>query len=416
MLLDKDILEKTKRETQDLLVELINIPSTRGNEEPAIRLFHDAITPYVDKREFIDVDDSIMEDPDYAFRLPEISYVDTHNLECFIHGQGSSGAIVFNTHMDVVPPSEGQENAFSARIEKGVIFGRGACDAKGQAVTLFALSMLLKEHNIRPSGDLIFHLVFEEENGGNGTLAMVRRGLEAEAAIVLEPSELAVIPAVRGAVWFHLKTFGQSGHSGSKSSTVSALKKAIQAMDILENYHDRLLVESRGHPLFDYFEDPMPITFGECSAGRWPASVPSEATVRGVLGFLPNKNRFMVQEEMRESIRSEGDDWLRNHFELTFPMLNSDGFILPIDHSLVKRLVKSVKKNGCQGDVRAMTAACDAWYYNNQVGIPTVVFGPGSLSYAHGKDEHIRIDDIMKAATILMDFVKKETQVEVSDE
>jgi acetylornithine deacetylase len=348
-----------------------------------------------------------MEDPDYAFRLPEISYEDSHNLACVIRGQGDSGATVFNTHLDVVPPSEGQDDAFSARIEDGVIFGRGACDAKGQAVTLFALAMLLKKHDIRPGGDLIFHLVIEEENGGNGTLAMVRRGVDADAAVVLEPSELAVIPAVRGAVWFHLRTFGQAGHSGSKRSTVSALKAAVQAMDILEDYHDRLLAGSRGHPLFDVYEDPMPITFGECRAGRWPASVPSEAVLRGVLGFLPNKDRFTVQEEMRQAIRSGGDAWLRDHFELTFPMLNSDGFSLPADHLLVERLVSAVKENGSPGEVRAMTAACDAWFYNNQLEIPTVVFGPGSLSHAHGVDEHIRIDDIMTAAGILLDFVRQ---------
>jgi acetylornithine deacetylase len=401
------ISNQIKQEVQDLLLGLIHIPSIRGKEGPAMRFLHNIICTYVDQCNLVTIDDSLIEDPDYAFPLPGFSYEDTPNLECIIRGRGESQSIVFNTHIDVVPPSEGQTNAFSPHSTNGIIYGRGACDAKGQVATLLALAMLIKEQNIRPKGDLVFHIVIEEENGGNGTLAMVRRGVYAQAAVVLEPSELAVIPAVRGAVWFQLETFGHAGHSGSKSSTVSALKNAVQAMGIMERYHDRLLEESRGNPLFDCFQDPMPITFGECHAGKWPASVPSEATLRGVLGFLPNKDRFQVQKELRHAIESEGDDWLRDHFKLTFPMLNSDGYSLKVDHSLVTHLVNAAQINECEGDVKGMTAACDAWFYNNMADIPTVVFGPGSLSHAHSKDEQIRLEDILKAAQILLDFVKE---------
>lgn len=393
------------QEVRRLLFELIAIPSTRGKEGPAMRCLQQRIAPYVDSAELIFVDDTLMDDRDYAFPIKGISYQDTPNLECIIRGKGNGPKIIFNTHLDVVPPSEGQENAFTPVIQNGVIFGRGACDAKGQAATLFALAMLMKQKKVRPPGDIIFHFVFEEENGGNGTLAMIRRGVEADAAIVLEPSELAIIPAVRGAVWFQLKTYGQAGHSGSKSSTVSALEKAIRGMQILEQYHDRLLYASRGIPLFDEFEDPMPITFGQCTAGKWPASVPSEAVVRGVLGFLTNKNRFDVQEEMRQAILKEGDSWLRDNFELTFPMLNSDGNIIPVDHPLTQTLVRVAREHGLPGEVRAMTAACDAWFYNNQAKIPTVVFGPGSLTYAHSQNEQIRLEDILTATAILLDFV-----------
>lgn len=393
-----------RQKVGELLLELIAIPSTRGNEGPAMRHLQENIAPHVDSAELIYVEDTLMQDPDYAFRVPGLTYEDTPNLECTLRGTGNGPRIVFNTHLDVVPPSEGQEDAFSPQIRDGVVYGRGACDAKGQAATLFALALLIKEKQLSPPGDIIFHFVFEEENGGNGTLAMIRRGIEADAAIVLEPSELAIVPAVRGAVWFQLKTFGQAGHSGSKGSTVSALAKAVQGMKILAGYHDRLLCASRGMALFDEYEDPMPITFGQCHAGRWPASVPSEAVVKGVLGFLPNKNRFQVQEEMRQAILKEGDAWLREHFELTFPMLNSDGNVIPVDHPLTQGLVRAARKQGLPGQVRAMTAACDAWYYNNQAGIPTVVFGPGSLTFAHSQNEQIALDDIMTAAAILADF------------
>jgi acetylornithine deacetylase len=270
----------------------------------------------------------------------------------------------------------------------------------------YALALLLRERGRRPAGDLIFHFVVEEECGGNGSLAMVRRGVRADAAVVGEPSNLAVVPAVRGAVWFELRVFGRAGHSGNVAGRVSAVDKAIQAIQILQGYHDRLLAASRHLPLFDQFPDPMPLTVGQFQAGHWPSSVPAEAVLKGVLGFLPNKNRRQVMDEMRAELQAHGDEWLREHFELTFPMLHSDGNMLPADHPLVTALLAAVRRNGLPEKVTALTGSADPWFYQNLAGIPTVIFGPGSIVHAHAKDEQVRLDDILTAAAVLADFVE----------
>jgi acetylornithine deacetylase/succinyl-diaminopimelate desuccinylase-like protein len=54
-----------------------------------------------------------------------------------------------------------------------------------------------------------------------------------------------------------------------------------------------------------------------------------------------------------------------------------------------------------------MTASCDSWFYNNQINIPTVVFGPGSLRFAHTNDEQIGLDEIGTAAAILVRFLRE---------
>ena len=54
-----------------------------------------------------------------------------------------------------------------------------------------------------------------------------------------------------------------------------------------------------------------------------------------------------------------------------------------------------------------MTASCDSWFYNNQLGIPTVVFGPGSLRFAHSNEEQIQLDEILDAAVILVRFIQR---------
>jgi acetylornithine deacetylase len=248
--------------------------------------------------------------------------------------------------------------------------------------------------------------VVEEEVGGNGTIAMVRRGEKADACIVMEPTDMRILSSVRGAVWFRVICTGRPGHSGSAATTVSALKMAIQAIATLEKYHAKLLAESRGIPIFDPFPNPMPITFGKLQAGDWPATAPAKATVEGVLGLLPNKTRYQVMEEMRQAIVESGDEWLRDHFELQF-MYRHDAHVLDTGHPLVTGLANCVKEAGAPGEVTAMTASCDSWFYNNQLGIPSVVFGPGSLGFAHTNDEQIRLDDIATAAGVLVRFIDK---------
>ena len=84
------------------------------------------------------------------------------------------GSLIVNTHLDVVPASSGQDRPFDGRVEDGVVFGRGACDCKGQAAMFYLALAAIKEMGIELKGDLIGHLVIEEECGGNGTLAFVR--------------------------------------------------------------------------------------------------------------------------------------------------------------------------------------------------------------------------------------------------
>ena len=401
-----NIPDSIRQEVQALLLDLLRFPSTRGQEGPAIRYLHDRMQPLTDECQLVPIDAALMQDPDYAFPLPGHTYRDTPNLECRIKGGGGGPTVLFNTHLDVVPASEGQVDAFDPRARDGVIYGRGACDAKGQAAMFYALARLVRERGWRPAGDLIFHFVVEEECGGNGTLAMVRRGVRADAAVVGEPSNLAVVPAVRGAVWFELRVFGRAGHSGNVAGRVSAVDKAIQAIRILQDYHDQLLAASRHLPLFDQFPDPMPLTVGQFQAGHWPSSVPSEAVLKGVLGFLPNKNRHQVMDEMRAALQQYGDEWLREHFQLSFPMLHSDGNRLPVDHPLVTALLAAARRQGLPEKVTALTGSADPWFYQNMAGIPTVIFGPGSIVHAHAKDEQVRLDDILTAAGVLADFVE----------
>ncbi len=396
-------VRSVRTQAEKFLCELIRLPSLPGKEAGAIdcaaRWF--SLLAEVER---IPLSNALLQDEDYSDPVPGLHYDGRSNLRLRLAGTGGEGrSLLFNTHLDVVPASEGQARPFDPASADGVVRGRGACDAKGQVATIFTVLAALDKLKIRLKRDLLVHLVVEEEVGGNGTLAMARRGETADGCIVMEPTDLRILTSVRGAVWFRVTCTGKPGHSGRAADTVSALKMAIRTIEILEGFHARLLAASRGIPLFDPYPNPMPITFGKLRAGNWPASAPAQAVIEGVLGLLPNRTRFEVMAEMRQAILDEADEWLREHFQLEF-MYRHDAHVLDPKHPLPAGLAACCRDAGLAGEVGAMTASCDSWLYNNQMHIPSVVFGPGSLAVAHSRDEQIRMDDIEQAAISLLRF------------
>ena len=393
-------------ETVDFLEQIIQFHSLSGQEEDVIQFLYKKFQPLADEVKLVPLSDDLLNDPEYSSPIQGIKYNGRQYLKLMIRGTGSGKSVILNAHTDVVPASAKDKDQFKPYQKNNAVYGRGACDDKGQIATFYLLLKIIKEKGLKFKGDIIFHIVVEEENGGNGTLAAIRSGDKANAVIVLESSSLKIFSAIRGAVWFKVTCFGESGHSGYSGTSASALKMAIQVMQILENYQKKLLSESKGIPLFDEYENPMPITFGKLHAGNWPASTPNKAVLEGVLGFLPNKTRFEIMQEIENEIRQKGDEKLRDNFKLEFTYRH-DAHTLDINHPLVTVLSEACSQAGETPQVSAMVASCDSWFYSKLLNIPAVVFGAGDLKNAHSSDEHIEVKQIQLAAEILLNFLNR---------
>ena len=389
--------------TLEFLRDLISFPSTSGEEHELMCWAEEAFEDLGVEVDRLPLSETIKEDEDYSSPIPNIQYDGRFNLRLRLPGSGGGRSLLLNTHTDVVPPSRGQEKPFEAVEADGIIHGRGACDAKGQVATIYLALAALGNLQAKPAGDLIVHLVVEEENGGNGTLAMARAGEKADGCIVMEPTAGKILTSVRGAVWFRVLCHGKAGHSGRAGETVSALTLARKAMDALEKYHADLLAASRGLALFDKYENPMPITFGRLAAGDWPATAPARATLEGVLGFLPNKTRYEVMKEFRAALAAS-DPALKERVDVEF-IYRHDCHVLDPGHPLAATLRQCCGDWNLPAEVDAMTASCDSWMYHNQLGIPTLVYGPGTLSHAHSNEEQIAVRQIAEAGCVLSDFV-----------
>jgi acetylornithine deacetylase len=394
------------KETIDLLCDMIRFPSVPGQEQDLIQFLAGVFVPLVDELALAPISPELVNDPDYSSPIPGLVYTGRCNLVARIRGTGGGRSLIVNTHADVVPPTEDQDEAFEPRLDGGFIYGRGACDAKGQIAVLWAALRHLKAAGTQPRGDVILHIVVEEENGGNGTLALIRDDrAPADGVVVLEPTNLQIVTAARGAVWFRITCDGHSCHVGSASQSVSALQVAALVMQTLENYRDQLTAASKGVPPFEMFEDPAPLVFGRLCAGSWPATVPGKAVLEGVLGFLPNKTKEQIMAEMRAAVLQSEDPRPHQSCGLEFTFRH-DPYVTPAGSPLATLMQKAVTDCGGKAILAAMPASSDAWLYNNRLQIPTIMFGAGELADAHTAHERITLTDLARAADILATFIR----------
>ena len=393
-------------ETTAFLDKLVRFKSLSSYEGPAVKWVHEQFRDIADVCELVPVPEDIVNDPDYSFRIDERPYEGRHNARAVKKGDGSGKSVIFNAHIDVVPASEGQKRPFDPYVEDGIMYGRGTCDCKGQVAVMWTVLRAMKKLGIKPEGDIILHFVIEEETGGNGTLALIRRGEEADCCINLEPTENNVYASIRGAVWFTGTVFGRAGHSGSAQTTVSALKMAIEAIKIIEDYNRELLEKTHGEdPLFLKYKNPMPVTFGQMQAGDWPAMAPQKAVFKGVFGLLTTPKE-QVMSEIVERVKTRGPEWLKDNFEMTFSYRHDTSRLDP-EHPMVGMLLNSYKEAGVKSEISSANFGADAWFYNNILGIPTVTSGCGSISHAHTMVEQVTLKDIVKEAAAMTIFIKE---------
>ena len=133
--------------------------------------------------------------------------------------------VVFCTHMDTVPPY------IAPRFEGDMVYGRGACDAKGQIVSMYAACKALEAE-----GELGFGLLLlsGEETGSFGAKAFAKEAFSATYLIVGEPTELKMVSASKGTKSFDLKFKGEAFHSGYPQYGRSAVSMFVEFMNSLD--------------------------------------------------------------------------------------------------------------------------------------------------------------------------------------
>ncbi|WP_371404227.1 ArgE/DapE family deacylase [Kribbella sp. NBC_00662] len=307
-------------------------------------------------------------------------------------GGDATPGLIFNGHVDVVPG-----DAFDARIEDGVMWGRGTCDMKGGVAAILGAVSAIVASGIRLRKPLAVHTVVGEEDGGLGAFATLRRGHRGEACLIAEPTAGAAIPANAGSLTFRLEVPGLATHGSTRSRGVSAIEKFTVIQHALQELEARRNQDP--HPLLAHLDLANPLSVGTISAGDWASTVPDHLIAEGRYGVRLGEPLDAARKAFEDAIAGIEDDWLRDHpVKVSWPGGAFASGVLPDGDPLLTDTVQAVIDTGRPApEVRGAPYGSDLRLYA-AAGIPTLQYGPGDVRYAHAADEHVALADVLHAA------------------
>jgi acetylornithine deacetylase len=163
-----------------------------------------------------------------------------------LRGSGGGRSLMLNGHEDTVGV-EGMPSPFDAEIRGGRLYGRGAHDMKGSLAACVGAVKALVDAGSRLRGDVVVAAVADEEYGSLGTVEVIG-ARRTDAAIVTEPTNLAICLAHKGYAWIEVETRGRAAHGSRFDEGIDAnmrMGRYLARLDALE----QSLRSGRAHPL-----------------------------------------------------------------------------------------------------------------------------------------------------------------------
>ncbi|WP_181706107.1 M20 family metallopeptidase [Chthonobacter rhizosphaerae] len=350
------------------------------------------------------------------------------NVVAVLKGAGGGRSLILNGHLDTVAPFTPERwisgDPWKPTLKDGRLYGLGSTDMKGGLVSVVLALQAIRAAGVRLKGDVQVHAVVGEETMSHelGTSAVLEAGFTADAAIVVEPSSqpfpLSVAPVSAGNFNLEITVRGRATHAGNRgaairpggegaSAGVNAVEKAILVVQALQTLEEEW-GQTKSHPAFPTgFFSLVPGVF------HGDAGVPSvgymadKATVGYLVWYPPGDTADAVKAEIERHVGHAAalDPWLRENppmfdWKSNWPVADTAE-----DHPLVRTLVDA--RAAVLGPIPrgrretwSLNAVTDASFLEAK-GIPTTVFGPGNLRFAHAVDEHIEIQDLVNGAKVL---------------
>ena len=307
---------------------------------------------------------------------------------------GTPGArsLMFNGHLDVVGV-EGMTHApFEAEERDGRIYGRGAADMKSGVAAMCAAAALAGDH--LSHGEILVAAVADEEYASRGTRALVEHGVRADAAIVTEPTGLAIMPAHRGFVWVDLTFHGRAAHGSRYDVGVDAIRHAGLVLAELDAL-DRGELARRTHPLLGHAS----LHAATIGGGEGMSTYPDRCELRVERRTMPGETpaRVMAEFEAACARVRERHPHLSVAPALILAQSASD---VGVDAPVVGALHAALDGAAIPARVEGMSAWTDCAILND-AGIPAICFGPGDIALAHGPTEFVECEQIRQATAVL---------------
>jgi acetylornithine deacetylase len=343
-----------------------------------------------------------------GFVEPELPFEGRPDVVGVWKGSGGGKSILLNGHVDTVPLeplSEWKTGPLSGTLDGNLVVGRGASDMKAGVASMTMAMAILKRLGVELAGDAIIEYVVDEERTGLGTLACVERGYTADGGICCETSDMQIMPACIGRMWFTITLKGKPAGISARWEGVSAIEKAykiIQAVDDLE----KIRFADLHHPLYPDNRGALPCTVTMIRAGTFPSITPEDATLRGSFGLMPYEDPVQVKQQLIAQIEKVclADPWLRDHM----PYVTTEGGYvaagaeIPIDHPIMQTMQKAYRTALNQApEIGGRMGAADTRFLIRSGHTPTVIFGPGVTAQMHAMNENVPVENLINATKVI---------------
>ena len=316
--------------------------------------------------------------------------------------------IILSGHTDVVPVSKGwSTDPFTATVKGDKLYGRGACDMKGFIACALAYAPIYSKSNL--DRDIHFSFTFDEETACQGAPILIeelkKRDIKDGICIIGEPTNMKIIDAHKGCYEYTTYFKGLAGHSSAPHKGVSAVEYASKYVNKLIELREKL--KSRA-PKDSIFDPPY-----------------STLSIGGVFGGIAHNviaDKCHVNWETRPVVKEDGvflNQEIDNYAnEVLLPEMKKVFSNASIEKDIIGEIVgfdRVNKSEACElissltGDNsrQVVSFGTEAGLFQ-EIGISTVVCGPGSIDQAHKIDEFIILDELKKCLNLL-DGIKVES-------
>jgi len=312
-------------------------------------------------------------------------------------GGGEGGrSLLLNGHLDTVGV-EGMTHApFDPDIRDGRLYGRGSADMKAGVAAMCAAAARAASSPL--GGEVIIAAVADEEFASVGTRLLIESGVTAHAAVVTEPTRLAICPAHRGFAWLDVTVHGRAAHGSRYDIGVDAVTHAAHLLTELDLYQQGTLVK-RTHPLLGHAS----LHAGVIRGGSGISTYPDRCELSLERRTLPGERGADFAAEVQAAVARLQSRVTGFRAELT-PGLVQEPNDVPTDHPVVAALSAAARSRGLKAPIEGLSCWTDAALLT-AAGIPAVCFGPGDIALAHAAEEYVPVNEITQAADVLQSMI-----------
>jgi acetylornithine deacetylase len=307
------------------------------------------------------------------------------------------GGLVLAGHTDTVPYDDGRWNSNPLGITEkdNRLYGLGSTDMKGFfPLAIAAASAFVNTPLQQP---LIILATADEESSMNGARSLAVAGRpKARAAIIGEPTGLAPVRMHKGIMMESVTVTGRAGHSSNPDLGNSALDGMHAVMSDLIQYRQELKTRYSDN----LFETAYPtLNLGCIHGGDSPNRICGKTELHFDLRMTPGGNNATVRGELEKRMALVAD---RLSLKVSMqPLINN---VSPFEQAADCELVRVAEKlSGYQA--QAVAFATEAPFLQ-QLGMETIVMGPGSIDQAHQPDEYLELEQIEPCIALLTNCIR----------